>query len=227
MRMNTNRNLIVAGAITALVIVSAVVADAGRRHVDEYEAPSGPMPVDSGALNDDSMTPEELAELKRQAELEAEFTASNQPGELFAEAEAGRGPSATGLSLETALGAAGPSRLDSMRVISVMTDSGDGVEYEEVMYGDGSRTGYILVYWQNLLGDEEISSFVGEFGEIKDAGPYDIITDVRNDPGHRLRLVRVYDGARILSVQANDIKGLEIGELIPLAEKLFNNLPES
>ncbi len=207
-----------------------IVSDGMTAQISIYPTPDDEVTLQDAITIADGvveLTAEQWTELVRGSPAdEAEFTASNMPGALYDDAVDGLGPSPFGLALQSALSAAGPSRLDSMRIIDVQTDDTAGVTYEQVMFGDGSQTGYIMVFWQTLLGDEDISSFVGEFGEIRSEGPFDIITDVRDDFGQSFRLVRVYDGAKVLSVQANDIVGLEIDELIPLAKELFGLLPD-
>ena len=178
------------------------------------------------AMDDDTATAEERAEAARQGELEAEFTESNMPGNLYEDAAATGSPSPTGMALESALDSAGPSLLDPLRVISVRDNSEAGTIAEQVMYGDGSRTGYVMVSWQTLRGDENVANFVGEFGYVRSEGPLNIIIDVRDDVGLTFRVVRVYDEAKIVSVSANDIVGLEDEDLIPLAKQIFGLLPE-
>ena len=225
--MKTRHILVTTLVAVPVLIAATVAANASRRHLDQYDSidPSAAVTAQTSVIeSDDTYSQAARAEAARQGELEAEFAQANLPGSLYEQAANG-GPSLAGLTLQTALASSSPSRLGSMRIIHVETDDSGGITYESVMYGDGSRDGYIEVYWQTLLGNEDMNNFVGPFGKVKNEGPYDVVTDVRDDIGMSFRMVRVYDGYKILTVQANDIAGLQVDELIPLAKELFGLLP--
>lgn len=136
-------------------------------------------------------------------------------------------PSPPTLAMERALADVGASPLDGMSVYLTETINEAGVTYESMSFWDGHPRGHIRVWWQRLIGGERMEEFVGEFGTVKEVGNLHIITaDNTEESGGASRLVRVYDDTRIVSVQAVKIEGVELDQLVELAEKLFSLLDE-
>lgn len=158
------------------------------------------------------------------AEREAALYEASTPEARFEAAVGDGSPLATPAALTAAIDAADSSRLESLVLVGAMRETEEQyLGFEQMSYGDG--TGTLMVYWQYMPENMDLAPVVGEFGVTARDEALTIVTDSRDLVGTTLRIVRVYDGTKILSVEANNIDGVEISELIEFAKDVFAGLP--
>ena len=224
--MSVRRLIVVVSAVAAITLTGAA-ANAVRQRLAPNEAPPN-VSDERGAPESDAdeldpPTADERAELDRQAAIEAAIVASLTPGALYGQSTTGGETPTTGLALEGLLAGSSFSRLDSMLIMDVYSNNEGGLHYERVTYGDGF--GYLMVFWQYLPGTADLGVLVGP-GDVTFEGDLDVVTDSRDLVGSTLRIVRVFDGRKVLSIEANNLKvGIELEELKQLAVELFIGLP--
>lgn len=220
--MSGTRTIAVVGGVGLLLLFGALrVAGADRPRLQEAFEPALEEQFDGrthGSLDDDTGG----------ATREVEQTEAATPPGLY-EAALAATPhelSSTAPGLAGAIGRLGEGQsvaLQSMILVDVFADDDAGFRFEQATYSDS--VGYLMIFWQDLPPTSNQQVMVAPSADVQREGELDIVIDSRDLPGSRLRIVRVLDGNRVLSVEVNNIPGLEIPEIRLLALSLFHELP--
>jgi hypothetical protein len=163
------------------------------------------------------------ADLQSRAAQEARIAGDMSPAGLYDRVSSGElrplVPPILGAAINQTTGAI-PSRLI---FVDGQAQDVEGVVFEEMMWTDG--IGYVLVFWQEWPPATDPSVMTQPGASLSSASGIDYVIADKDLAGDRYRLVRIFDGSRVLSVESWNVEDMSVDQLKTLATAIFERLP--
>lgn len=230
MRKPHHRVIIPALVVAVLLVVLAgSVALAGRSRLSETPDPDlVAAPTETGESedvmpSDPPPSPQSTSDVQQLAEEEERIAEAFSPSGLYEPASSGLAPEKVPPILSAAIADADgylPSRL---LLADANVDDTSGVLIETMFFTDGR--GYILVIWQEWPEGADPSVMAQPGASVTSVGEIDLVVADRDVGGDSYRLVRMFDGLRVLSVESWNVEDVSVQQMKSLAAAVFGRLP--